>query len=170
MIIKFNQAPPGAGEHFRWIAIAVFFVAVVSDAVDGFIARRFNQITELGKALDPIADKLLLLSAIIILSFPGYLVKLPLWFIVTVLSRDVLILLGALMLYLFAEKGRLKIAPNLLGKATTVAQMTTVLWIMVGAPHAEYVWRTAGALTIASGIAYMGAASRQFNEPTAASK
>ena len=170
MIIKFNQLPPGQGEVFRWAAIAVFSLAVLSDAVDGFIARRRHQITELGKALDPIADKLLLLSAVIILSFTGRMAKLPLWFVVSVLSRDFLILLGALMLYLFADEGHLKIAPSLLGKATTVAQMSTVLWIMLGLRHPEWAWRAAGFFTVASGIGYLVSASRQFNEPAAVSK
>ncbi len=163
MILKFNQLPAGEGEQYRWAAVAIFSLAVFTDAIDGFIARRRHQITEFGKALDPIADKLLLLSAIVILSLRGRFMSLPLWFVVTVLSRDVIIVLGALMLHLF--KGSVKIAPSFLGKTTTVAQMVTILWIMLGLARPEVVWRITGILTVLSGLFYVVAGSKQINEP-----
>ena len=163
MILKYNQTPLGQGGHYRWMAVVIFFTAVITDAIDGFIARQRNQITELGKALDPIADKLLLLSAIVILSIKGHLVTFPLWFVITVLSRDIIIVLGTLMLHLF--NGSVKIAPSLLGKATTVAQMVTIGWVMLGLAQPQILWRIAGFLTVASGFAYIFAGSRQINEP-----
>ena len=161
MILKYNQTPLGQGEHFRWAAVAIFFTAVVTDAVDGFIARWRNQITELGKVLDPVADKLLLLSAIVLLSMRGHLATFPLWFVITVFSRDVIILLGALILHLF--NGHVKIAPSFLGKVTTVLQMTAVLWVMLGWAQPQIAWRIAGLLTVVSGFAYVFEGTRQIN-------
>jgi len=168
MILKYNQLPLGQGEFFHCASIAFFCLAVITDAMDGFVARMRHQITELGKALDPLADKLLLLSAILILSLPGHLVKLPLWFAITVLSRDIIIVLGALMLHWF--NGSVKIAPTFLGKATTVAQMATILWIMTALPRPEIIWQIAGFLTVTSGLHYLYFGSKQFNEPEAVAK
>ncbi len=166
MVLKYNRFPIGEGEIYRWIAVGIFLFAVITDAVDGFVARVTHQITELGKILDPIADKLLLLTGIIILSLQTHLIQLPLWFVITVLSRDIIIVLGALLLHLL--QGKVKIAPSLMGKATTVAQMATVLWILTGLGHPQYVWRLAGLLTVASGVMYIREGCRQFSDaPTA---
>ncbi len=160
MMIKYNQAAPLQGEHFRLAATIIFLVAAVSDALDGFLARHRHQVTELGKALDPIADKLLLLTGIILLSLKGHLTQLPLWFVITVFSRDIIITLGALMLHLY--QGKVRIAPSLIGKGTTVAQMTTVMWILLGFPHPEWVWRFAGLLTVISCFTYIFAGVKQI--------
>ena len=161
MMLKFNQLPLGQGDHYRWAAVAIFFAAIITDALDGLVARIFKQITDFGKALDPIADKLLLLCAIILLCVPGHLVQLPFWFVVTVFSRDIILVLGVAMLHLIY--GRVRISPNFLGKATTVAQMATIIWILMGWAHPQIVWRAAGILTVISGLVYIIAGSRQFN-------
>jgi cardiolipin synthase (CMP-forming) len=162
LILKFNQTSLAQGQVYRWLAVGLFCVAALSDALDGYMARRRNQITELGTILDPIADKLLLLSAVLILSIPGHLERMPLWFVVTVFSRDIIIVLGALLLHYLM--GRVTIAPNPLGKLTTVAQMTAILWILLGLDQAYIVWRIAGFLTVGSGITYILTGSKQFSE------
>jgi len=78
-----------------WMAVIVFSVASISDGMDGYIARRFKQRSELGTFLDPMADKLLLVSGLVILSFSSaHLPKLPLWMIGMVFGRDLFLLLG----------------------------------------------------------------------------
>lgn len=118
-------------EWYRWAAVAAFVVASVSDAVDGWVARRFNQKSELGSALDPLADKALLLSALITLSIvkvPG-LGHLPLWFLVTVLGRDAILVLGYLVLHLHDQQ--FKIRAHWTGKVATALQMAVVAIILL---------------------------------------
>ena len=117
-------------EIHRLLAIVSFALAAVSDGVDGYLARRFNQRSELGAVLDPLADKLLLVSGIVLLSFTNdYLPKLPLWLTATVLSRDVLILLGLGVIHFMS--GKVVVRPRVFGKIATVLQMATVLWALL---------------------------------------
>src|SRR5262245_37073835 len=82
-------------EWNRHLALAAFAIAVLLDGVDGFVARRFHQKSELGAVLDPLADKLLLVSAVIFLSRePSHFDRIPLWLTLTILSRDALLLIG----------------------------------------------------------------------------
>ena len=144
-------------EWYRWSAIGCFAVAAIRDGIDGFIARHFNQRSELGTILDPLADKLLLVSGIVLLSFPngGRLPEIPLWLTVLILSRDVLLLIGYWVIHFLA--GGMKVKPHFLGKVATVLQMAAVLWAL-------FKWDTqwhsgiclgAAALTTASGLVYL---------------
>lgn len=107
-------------------ALALFLLAGITDLLDGFYARRRGQRTSLGMVLDPIADKLLLMSAVIVLTV---LKELPRWFAIIVVSRDVFLIGGALIMYMFS--GRMSIPPSYLGKATTLLQIGTVLFAML---------------------------------------
>jgi len=82
-------------ELLRWAAICVFTLAAASDAVDGYIARHCNQSSRLGIFLDPIADKTLMLSAILTLSFTSWGQNLPLWYAALIIARDVIEISGA---------------------------------------------------------------------------
>jgi len=115
-------------EWHRFAAIMTFAIAAVSDALDGYIARRYNQRSHLGAILDPMADKLLLVSAILLLSFDhqGRLPQAPLWLVGTIVGRDVLLLIGAIVIHYTC--GAVTVRPILLGKVATVLQMTCVLW------------------------------------------
>ncbi|MBW2368140.1 MAG: CDP-diacylglycerol--glycerol-3-phosphate 3-phosphatidyltransferase [Deltaproteobacteria bacterium] len=137
-------------------ALVVFTLAGISDALDGLIARWFNQRTTLGAYLDPIADKILLSSAFISLAI---LKVIPSWLTVIVISRDILILLGIAIFSITDIK--VKIKPTLVSKCTTVAQLGTVLYTLFGLDSAAAVfigqcifWITA-ALTTLSGLHYM---------------
>jgi cardiolipin synthase len=145
-------------------ALAIFVVAGVTDALDGFIARVLKQQSLLGTYLDPIADKLLLTSAFVALSIPSLNqgTPIPLWVTVVVIARDVLLVIMALVLYLAA--GVRSFPPTLLSKINTVAQVTAVgLVLLSGAfPRAEFVDLLAGTvlylvagLTLASGLDYV---------------
>jgi len=152
-------------EWHRYAAIAAFLAAAVSDGIDGFIARRFNQSTELGAILDPLADKLLMVSAIVLLSFhdSANLPRLPLWLPVTVLSRDLIILAG--MIVINHVCGRTKVRPHWIGKVATVLQIAAVAWAMLKwDARGLFAWSLAAAVcTGASGVIYILSGVRQLS-------
>lgn len=101
-----------------WLAFVLFLAAGVSDAVDGYLAKRFNMASELGAYLDPLADKTLIVSIYVTLGIAG---KIPLWLVILVVSRDIMII-GAIMLsWLLGSP--LKVKPLLVSKLNTVAQI-----------------------------------------------
>jgi cardiolipin synthase len=114
-------------EVYRLLAFVSFALAAISDAVDGYISRRYNQHSELGKILDPLADKLLLVSGIVLLSLKNepHLHRIPMWFTATVLSRDALLILGLVIIQQVC--GKVNVRPVMVGKVATVLQMACVL-------------------------------------------
>ncbi|MFN0127040.1 MAG: CDP-diacylglycerol--glycerol-3-phosphate 3-phosphatidyltransferase [Verrucomicrobiales bacterium] len=142
-------------EAWRWAATGTFLLAAGTDGVDGWVARRFNQRSRLGSILDPIADKGLLLSALVTLTFSPWPEKFPLWFLILVITRDLLAIGGALLLGQLA--GLRELTPHWTGKVATVAQMTALGSLMLHFPHSWIqgaVW-IAAAFTFASGIVYL---------------
>ncbi|MBW2569042.1 MAG: CDP-alcohol phosphatidyltransferase family protein, partial [Deltaproteobacteria bacterium] len=141
---------------FYGLALLIFAIAAISDVLDGLLARRLNQRTQLGSYLDPVADKLLLVSAFIILA----VVKMvPGWLAVIVISRDILIILGVVIFSI--ENVGIAIKPSIASKCTTVAQVSTILFVLLNpAISGSYImrwflyWITAG-LTITSGLHYL---------------
>ena len=105
-------------EQYLFWARLIFVLSVVSDALDGAVARIRGERTRLGTFLDPIADKLLLVSTFITFTAMG---AMPVWVFITVLSRDMLIVLGWLIVFILT--GNSKIQPRPLGKVTTALQM-----------------------------------------------
>lgn len=103
-------------------ALFVFFFAALTDGLDGFIARVFHRKSKLGAYLDPLADKLLLVSSFILLAYQGLI---PDWLAVITVSRDIIILLGVATLMFYQIP--LDIDPSILSKLTTLAQILTVL-------------------------------------------
>jgi cardiolipin synthase len=148
-------------------ALLIVVIAGVSDALDGFIARFFNQQSLLGSYLDPLADKLLVTAAYIVLAVPGLShggFQIPVWVAVMVIARDVLLVVVALVLYLAA--GVRRFPPSLLSKATTVFQFAAVVVVLLSA-----IWReldnaalmllyVVAALTLASGVDYVWRANQ----------
>lgn len=149
-------------QHHYPQALVLMTLAGVSDAVDGALARRFNWTSELGKALDPIADKLLVGVIIIVFALQGHL---PLWVALIVLSRDVIILLGAAIYRRWFE--RVGFNPTFLSKANTAIQISTLVLLLVALcgfdqisvwaaaivdPHLFYVLAVLG---VASGVDYV---------------
>jgi len=137
-------------------ALLVFSIAAISDGLDGLLAKYFNQYTELGAYLDPIADKLLLVSAFVSLAV---LEIIPPWLTVIVISRDIMIVTG---ISIFAITDiHIEIEPSLVSKCTTVAQLLTIFLTLLD-PQISYIhiiksllfWITAG-LTITSGLHYI---------------
>jgi cardiolipin synthase (CMP-forming) len=145
------------GQHYR-AALAVLLASALSDMLDGTIARLMHQESALGVALDPIADKILMTTGYLTLSFRG---ALPWWLTIVVLSRDVAIVATALLICLVA--GYRPFHPSLLGKASTASQVATLLFAVcrkAGVPYMTpdvlrfFIYLTA-ALTLASAIHYV---------------
>ena len=116
--------------------LVILVICGVSDGLDGFIARVFKQKSKLGSYLDPLADKIILMSAFIALSIRGFL---PSWISVAVISRDVLILTGIIILYLTGVD--LNIRPVISSKITTCFQFTTVIAVLARdylVPYQDY--------------------------------
>jgi cardiolipin synthase (CMP-forming) len=151
-----------ANESLRLWSAAVFGIASLSDALDGWIARRFNQHTRLGAILDPLADKLLMLSAIILLSFTAWRQHFPLWFPVLVIGRDLISIGGAFIIDHFA--GKFTIHTHWTGKVATFAQMAAILWILLDLTPAWLIWPTivAGFFTALSGFINLADGVRQL--------
>jgi len=106
-------------------AFIVFLLAGISDAVDGAVARMMDQQTEFGTALDPIADKLMLVSVFLLLAWLG---EIPLWLAILVLSRDVLIIVGFLLAFVLGKA--VAIRPLFVSKANTFAQIVLAALVM----------------------------------------
>ena len=154
-------------DYLRLFAVAIFLLAIFSDALDGYIARIKGQRTRLGIFLDPLADKLLLISAFICLSAVKALppqFKLAPWIVITVISRDAIIVLGSAVIYM--ANGRLNIAPTTLGKITTVLQMITVLAVLLQIKSFPYIMYVMILFTVGSGLDYIRVGMRQFNGET----
>lgn len=152
-------------EWQRLAALITFAVAALSDGIDGYIARRFNQRSVLGAILDPLADKLLLVSGIVLLSrHVGHgLERIPFWLTMTVIGRDAILLLGLIIVHYIC--GRMNVRPHLVGKVATVLQMATVFWILLKWPAEGLRWCVwgAGACTAISGLIYVFDGMKQLS-------
>lgn len=152
------------------LALAIFVIAGVTDAIDGYIAKTFDMKTELGSYLDPLADKTLLVSIYVSLAIFGFI---PPWIAILVVSRDVMIV-GAVMLSYLMDKP-LPIHPLYVSKANTAAQIVFAALVLAGRglgldlawPIFVAMWAAAG-LTLASAAAYLVGWVRHMSEDGAA--
>lgn len=155
-------------ETYRWLAVACFVLAAASDGLDGWVARRFAQKSDLGAFLDPIADKFLLLTGVITLALvdwgeDGW--RLPLWFAVIVFLRDAMILIG--IGWLYTRELKISIRPHWIGKWCTVGQMTALGWVMLRVVPFPPVWPciVSAALTVISAVGYLRQGLRILRQP-----
>ena len=143
-------------DGLRFLALGLFAVGMASDAIDGFLARRQRQQSELGALLDPLADKALILSTLIscsqISGLPSWM-RIPAWFNLIVISRDTLLVIGALIFFIL--KGRWTVRPSRLGKATTFAQMFVIPSVLLALPTTPWLLLAAAALTVLSAVGYI---------------
>lgn len=152
--------------RFSW-ALAILFLAALTDGLDGLLARSLNQRTSLGAYLDPIADKLLLSSSFVVLALEG---RIRWWLTILVLSRDVLILTTAAVILLAV--GYRRFPPTVFGKITTAVQILLVFTVLAVAvfevPALEVlrqvlVWAVAG-FTVFSGFHYSVVMARRLSQ------
>lgn len=126
-------------DFYRLIAAAIFACTVLLDALDGYIARSRNQVTRLGTILDPLADKALLLSALIFIGRPSvesFTPGIPVWFTLLAVSRDLFLIFGAIIIHFIS--GTVRVKPHLIGKATTCFQMATIGWVLLKFPEQPF--------------------------------
>ena len=156
-------------------ALAVFVLAGITDGLDGLLARRFNQKSQLGTILDPIADKLLLVTSYVVLSLPQISphpiprhFPVPFWVTAAVISRDVFIIVGASAINIVT--GFKNFRPSLLGKINTTVQIVSIVLILIAASvpalsgYLPTVYTTVFACAVISGIHYVFFAAKLLNE------
>jgi cardiolipin synthase len=162
-------------QKFVW-ALTAFVVAGITDGLDGLLARRFKQQSELGRILDPIADKMMLVTSFVVLSmrgvFPTPLPKhlpVPFWVTITVISRDIFILVGAAAINMVS--GFRAFQPSFLGKVSTVVQIIAVAAVILAAQtrvgtgyYLPTIYTSVFTLALLSGIHYIFFVSRLLNE------
>lgn len=152
-------------ERYRVAALVTFLAVALTDALDGYLARSRGEITQLGRILDPLADKTLLLAAIIMLtrpSLPALHPQIPVWFALAVISRDALLVLGAFVVHHL--NSHVEVRPRWSGKLATVLQMGTVLWVLADAPARPFPWLAGAAaiFTVVAGGQYILDGIRQI--------
>ncbi len=158
------------------LALAVFIIAGITDGLDGLLARRFHQQSPLGRILDPIADKMMLVTSFVVLSMrnvyptplPHHL-PIPFWVTITVISRDVFILVGAAAINMVS--GFRAFRPSFPGKLSTVVQILAIAVVILAAQtrvgtgyYLPTVYMSVFTLTLLSGIHYVFFVSRLLNE------
>lgn len=148
-------------DYLRGWAFGLFLVGSVTDAIDGLVARLGKQTTQLGRFLDPLADKLLVLSGYLgLLLAKDFPLLPPLWITVAIVFRDIVILGG--LSVLFVSGGAIRVRPNLLGKITTGFQMATLLSVLLLLPLSRWLWNLTAGLTVISGLIYI---AREMKKP-----
>jgi cardiolipin synthase (CMP-forming) len=158
------------------LALAIFIVAGVTDGLDGLLARRFDQKSSLGTILDPIADKLMMVTSFVVLSMrsvfpqpiPSHL-PIPFWVTIAVISRDVFILVGAAAINIVT--GFRGFRPSMLGKINTTVQIVAIGAIMLAASvpygtgyYLPTIYATVFAFAVLSGAHYVFFVSKLLNE------
>ncbi|MGD9872982.1 MAG: CDP-alcohol phosphatidyltransferase family protein [Kiritimatiellia bacterium] len=154
-----------ANELFRSGALLVFLMLAASDFLDGYIARTRNQITRLGTLLDPIADKLLMVSSLILLTRPSLSElqpQFPVVIAVLFISRDVFLVAGAFVVQHYC--GQVHVKPRWSGKASTAAMVCCVAYILLGGPLRYFtpLLTVAAALILLSMVQYLMDGIRQL--------
>ena len=155
-----------AASEFRHAALVLFVLVAATDALDGYLARSRNEITRLGRFLDPLADKTLLLSGLILLTrpnLPQLEPHIPIWFTALIISRDVALAVGYAVIHHFAAT--VTVQPRVSGKIATVLQMLVIVWVLLQVPSPHFLWLvgTASAFTALAGLQYAVDGVRQLD-------
>ena len=175
VLMQHQQAQPVC----RYVAMGLLMVVAASDVADGFLARRLASKTRLGAILDPLADKALITCAAVLLALPHSSVRgarLPDWVVVTIVGKDLWVVIGFAVLFLLT--GKVRVRPAWAGKLCTAAQLAMVLAVLIspelnrlvpqlGRYLATVLWWIVAALSLAATISYtrMGLAFLAEEEP-----
>jgi cardiolipin synthase len=176
-MLKINDPAlsPAVRNAMRYGAIVIYLAMAVGDALDGYLARRKKQITKLGAFLDPIADKLLITSACLLLASQRGHVEdflLPPTVVVLIIGKDLFLLIGFIIVYLITS--RVHIAPVFIGKLATVLQLSMVTGILIAPEVSSFLsgwiwflrvlwWSAAGSAILAT-LIYIRSGSRYIEE------
>ena len=144
---------------YRYLALGIFCLAGFSDFLDGYLARRLNQETEVGRILDVVADKILLISSFITLSLLDNFM-LPFWVTFIVIIRDIAVIAGVIFIYL--KYNKLYIFPSILGKISITWEMLTIISVLLLFKYSYIIWNITILLVIASGLNYLRDSVRTF--------
>ncbi|OGS22060.1 MAG: hypothetical protein A2252_02550 [Elusimicrobia bacterium RIFOXYA2_FULL_39_19] len=131
------------------IILTLFIICIITDLLDGFLARTLKLQTSLGSTLDPIADKLLVITSFYIFSLQG---KTPVWLFVTILGKDIILICGVIIIYTMTHKYRISV--HFLGKFTVFMQMFTLFAVLIHFPYLRALFVVTGLLTIAATVDY----------------
>lgn len=150
---------------FRYIAMCLFLISALTDVIDGFIARHWGRVGELGRFLDPLADKLLVSTIFVILTMGK---EVPIWVATIVISRDLILGIGFGALYILTNKKTAMIKPTPLGKTVAFVQMFTLFLLLFDThrnwdPYLRYPMYIMVILTILSIFEYTREGVRQKN-------
>jgi len=172
-MLKVND--PSLGETIRYIAVVIFFAMVASDVLDGYLARKKGQVTRLGSFLDPMADKLLMTSACLLLASQRAQVGdflLPPTVVVLIVGKDMFLLIGFTIVYFITSQVR--IVPVLIGKIATALQLSMVAAILLGPEISRVVpgwiwflrvlWWSAAGTAILGTLIYIRIGSRYIED------
>lgn len=165
-ILYYGQVDDAASqpdERWRYAALVIFAVAAISDAVDGFLARVFHQYTPLGAILDPLADKLLLLSSLIVLSFfkLEHFPRFPLWFALIVISRDVMLVTGTFIFHYLDRP--VNVQSHWTGKASTFVLCVAILSFLLRLSWWHLACWIGAVFTLLSMMVYLREGIRQLH-------
>ncbi len=152
--------------HYRYVCLLIMILIGLSDILDGYLARKRKEITNLGRYLDPVADKLVMIVSCIILSsdriWPEP--RFPNWIPTVIVCRDLLLMFGTIALLLIT--GRMDCQPTMLGKSATVLQIIAIVSVLIGnhipLPVLIIIWWMAVILTFISGVLYMYKGAKQL--------
>jgi cardiolipin synthase (CMP-forming) len=161
-------------DRHRWLAVGIFAVMAITDKLDGYLARKLNQTSKLGMLLDPVADKLLIVSSLILLSFAwvapaGF--RIPSYVVFAVYGKDIIVAVGSLAL--LSVVGNVTVTPRLLGKLATFLQLSMIIATLL-APDFQRaseslawwltrsLWITVAAISAASCVDYVAQGCRQL--------
>lgn len=148
-------------EYLRTVALLVYIVASVSDFADGYIARHWDQHSELGARLDPLADKLLVnLGYTFVAANPNFHPGIPLWFPPLLLLRDTWIIFGAI--YIYKTHGKIEAAARPLGKWMTALTMVTFIAALLAMPFTTYLVYACVTVGFLSGFDYIAFGRRNL--------
>ena len=145
--------------RFFWEALLVFAIGGFTDFLDGFVARWMNQQTPLGRYLDPVADKLLVITSFVVL---GSMDGIPMWLVIVVVARDLLLVLGYAIVYFLVQE-RFEVKPTVIGKWSTTLQLLTLAVALVTldqpkllpAPTLDVFVGLTAVVTVVSGCQYL---------------
>jgi cardiolipin synthase len=152
-------------QNLRYIALSIFIIACLTDFMDGYLARRFKQRTDLGRILDASVDKTFIILSFFTLSlFSNYpeAVQLPIWVVWTVIGRDVAVVMGTIFIYLKFKE--LYIFPAMLGKISIVFEMGTIISILLLFKYSYIIWNLTVIFVMASGIVYLIRTLKEFSK------